>query len=267
MVTSVACATRREKHLTRNGLWSQDHSKHINFKLAQFTCKIPYVASQKIPAAQHLITNLAYKLKPHHNRTQYLGARLDTCADITTMPASVYQLIFDDRDCKKLASSSKLEIGTSTTDNISYWILYFVCHTSRYPVFEGSDIPCYIHEGSVVLSCVTTLELSLIQPCNNLDYIPSSASLISSKADHPRKKSQKNMQVSKPCHKACSSKEQSPAVLTSHYHNVNQCVIYEDQDETSKWECTAHYISMCDDKNCESTKCVHMQPVKPATIK
>ena len=73
----------------------------------------------KIPAPQHLIANLAYKLKPHHMKTQYLLARLDTCADVNLMPASVYQLIFDDPDCKKLAPSSKLEIGTYTTDKIT----------------------------------------------------------------------------------------------------------------------------------------------------
>ena len=71
------------------------------------------------------------------------------------------------------------------------------------------------------------------------------------------------MQESKPCHKVCSSKEQSPAVLISHDHNVSQCVVYEDQDETSKEECTPHDISMCNDKNCQYTKCVHMWPVKP----
>ena len=32
---------------TRKGLWSQDHPKHINFRLVQFICKIPYAASQK----------------------------------------------------------------------------------------------------------------------------------------------------------------------------------------------------------------------------
>ena len=53
----------------------------------------------------------------------------------------------------------------------------------------------------------------------------------------------------------------------SHNHNVNQCVVYEEQDETNKQECTAYEISMYDDKNCQSTKCVHMWVVKPATIK
>ena len=37
---------------------------------------------KKIPNPIHLITNLAYRLKLHHNRNMYLHARLDTCADI-----------------------------------------------------------------------------------------------------------------------------------------------------------------------------------------
>ena len=131
------------------------------------------------------------------------------------------------------------------------------------------------HEGSIVLSCVSTLELSFIHPHNNFDSIPSSASLIPSNADHPRKsRSQKNMQVLQPIQNMCSSKEQSHIVSNSIEYHVNQCVVYEDQDETSKWECTAHDISMYEDKNCQSTLCydkncqdtqsVHMQPVKPA---
>ena len=120
------------------------------------------------------------------------------------------------------------------------------------------------HEGSVVLSCMTTLELSLIQPCNNLDFIPSSASLITSNADYPRKnKSQKNMQVSRPGQKICSSKEQSHAVLTSNEYSVNQCVVQEDKAKRSKQGCTTE-VSLCDDKNCQSTKCNHILPVKSA---
>ena len=127
----------------------------------------------------------------------------------------------------------------------------------------------------MVISCVTTLELSLIQPHKNLDSVPSSGSLISSNADHPRKnKSLKNKQVSKPSQNVCSSKKQSHIVLPSHEYQVNQCVVYEDQDKTSKWQCTSHDISMyddkscqstlCYDKNCQDTQCVCMQPVNPA---
>ena len=33
---------------------------------------------KKIPTPPHLITNLAYRLKPHYTRNQYLRVRLDT---------------------------------------------------------------------------------------------------------------------------------------------------------------------------------------------
>ena len=38
-------------------------------------------------------------------RNQYLRARLDTCASVNIMPASVYKLVFQDLDCKNLAPS------------------------------------------------------------------------------------------------------------------------------------------------------------------
>ena len=74
-------------------------------------------ANTNIPTPHHLITNLAYRLKPHHKRDQYLRARLDTCANVNIMPASVYKLVFQGPDCKKLAPS-KLEIDTYTTDTV-----------------------------------------------------------------------------------------------------------------------------------------------------
>ena len=51
-------------------------------------------ANSKIPTPHHLITNLAYRLKPHHKRNQYLRAGLDTCANVNIMLASVYKLVF-----------------------------------------------------------------------------------------------------------------------------------------------------------------------------
>ena len=68
-------------------------------------------ANSKILTTSHLITNLAFKLTPHHKRNQYLRAGLDTCADVNIMPASVYKLVFHDPDLQKLAPS-KLEIDT-----------------------------------------------------------------------------------------------------------------------------------------------------------
>ena len=46
-------------------------------------------ANTKFSTPLHLITNFAYRLKPHHKRSQYLRARLDTCAGVNVMPVSV----------------------------------------------------------------------------------------------------------------------------------------------------------------------------------
>ena len=53
--------------------------------------------------------------------------------------------------------------------------------------------------------------------------------------------------------------------------------MYEEKDETCKWECQANVISMkddknclsslCSDKNCQDTKHIHMWPVRPAVKK
>ena len=47
----------------------------------------------------------------------YLRARLDTCADINLMPASVYQLVFKDPKMQKLTPSN-LQVGTYTTESV-----------------------------------------------------------------------------------------------------------------------------------------------------
>ena len=146
----------------------------------------------------------------------------------------------------KLAPSRKLEIVTYTADKIkvigsgTLLAVYPDTHCLKEVIFHVTS-----HEGSVVFSCVITLELHLIQPCSNLDSIPSSASLITSKADYPRKKkSQKNMLVSKRRKNVCSSKEQSHLISKSEEYHVNQCVIQEEKEETSKWECQAQVISI-----------------------
>ena len=64
---------------------------------------------QQIPKLTHLITNIAYWLKQHHIRNQYLRARIDTGAEVNLMPVSVYRLIYRDQDLKKL-TPCKLKI-------------------------------------------------------------------------------------------------------------------------------------------------------------
>ena len=141
----------------------------------------------KIPVPQHLITNLAFKLKPH-TKTQYLRARLDTCADVNIMPSSVYKLIFNDKDCMKVTPSSKLEIGIYTSGKIK--VIRSCTLLAVQPDTQClKEVTFHItsHVCSVVLSYVTTLELNLIQPCSNLDFVPYNASMITSKADYARK--------------------------------------------------------------------------------
>ena len=79
---------------------SYDHSDEDSTSEESFCLQLKIKRKQaresKVPKATHLITNLAYRLKPHHCRNMYLRARLDTCADINLMAASVYQLIFKD---------------------------------------------------------------------------------------------------------------------------------------------------------------------------
>ena len=131
------------------------------------------------------------------------------------------------------------------------------------------------HEGSVVLSCKTSLRLRLIHPNSKLHQIPDCASLIYSNADHPMKRKSKKCVPEK---------------------YVNQCVLQENKSSTSKQEYKANVYKedgkscqvnmrpvkstvaddkksqstkcyknpICSDKNCQETPNVHMLPVKPA---
>ena len=143
-------------------------------------------AETKIQEPQHLVTNLAYKLKPQKKRIKYLRARIDTCAEANISPLSVYKLTFKDSDCVQLAPSAKVAIRTFTNDriNIIGTCSLFVLHPNTSKL---KQITFYVtsHEGSEVLSCKTSLSLNLIYPCSNLDQIPDCDSLICSNADCP----------------------------------------------------------------------------------
>ena len=140
----------------------------------------------KLPTTSHLIIYFAYKLKPHQKRNQY--SRLDTCTDVNIVLASVYKLVFCDPDLKKLAPS-RLEIGTYTTNTVKLvgsCTFYLVHPDTKCP----QEVTYYVagNKGSVLLSCATMLALGLIQPHTRLDYLPPRSHLITSSADHPKKK-------------------------------------------------------------------------------
>ena len=140
-------------------------SSDVSFRLQ---VKIQHIqANPKFPTPLDLITNLAYILKPHHKRNQYLRVRLDTCANVKIIPASVYKLVFQDPDCKMFAPS-KLEIGTYTTDTVKLVgsCMFYLLHPD-FKCLLGVIFYVTSNNGSALLSCVTTLALGLIQlSCN-----------------------------------------------------------------------------------------------------
>ena len=70
-------------------------------------------ANEKYSAPQHLFTNLEFKFKPHKNKTKFLQARINTCADVNLMPINMFKYLFKDPDCAKIAPSD-LQLGTYT---------------------------------------------------------------------------------------------------------------------------------------------------------
>ena len=124
-----------------------------------------HISHPEVPKPVYLMANLAYRLQEHHQRNQYLRARLDTCADVNLMPMAVYCLMFRDPGLKKLIPS-KMEIETYTTDIVK---IIGMCYF--YLVYPNSKklmkVMFFVakESGSILLSCSTTMELGLIKPC------------------------------------------------------------------------------------------------------
>ena len=161
---------------------SEDSSSKDSFCL-QINIQCIQVSIRNVPTPAHLTANLVYWLKPHHNRNLYLRARLDTCADVNVMPASVYRLMFKEPEMKGLAWS-ELEIGAYTTDTVKIvgsCRIYLVLPDSK----KSVDVTFFvaINDGSMLLSCKTTLAVGLIQPRSRQDYLPPRASLITRSVD------------------------------------------------------------------------------------
>ena len=112
---------------------------------------------------------------------------MDTCVHVNLMPASVYKLVFQDPNMKKLSPSS-LGIGTYTTDTVKI-VGSFVFYLVHPDIKNLIEVTFYVvmSDESVLLSCKTTLMLGFIQLRTKLDYLPPRASLITSSADHPKK--------------------------------------------------------------------------------
>ena len=151
----------------------------------------------KINKPQHLVTNIEYKLKPHRRRTKFLRAKIDTCSDVNLIPISVYKLIYKDQDCTKLEPNNKAAVKTYTTEKIKIVgsCKMFVVYPDT-KVLQEVTFQVTSHEGSVIVSCVTSIELGLIHPHRNLDEVPEEGSLIYSRAGMPKKKKNKKQELS-----------------------------------------------------------------------
>ena len=92
------------------------------------------------------------------------------------MQASVFKLVFNDLELKKLIPRN-LEIGTYTTDTVKIveYCLFSSVHLDTKKLQEVTimnrmrnlhQVTFYValNDGSVLLSCTTTLVLGLIQP-------------------------------------------------------------------------------------------------------
>ena len=142
--------------------------------------------NEKYPTPKHLFTNLEFKVKPPKDKTKFLWARIDTCADINIMPVSMYKYLFKDPDCAKIVSSD-LQLATYTNKKVKIIGSYnlYIIHPDTRCVEE---VPFFVasNEGSILISCATSLGLSLIQLNVSLDNSPPGSNIISSSADQPR---------------------------------------------------------------------------------
>ena len=166
---------------------SEDDSSSEDSCCLQVKMKHTTANHQRILRPTHLITNLAFRLKPHHSRNLYLTARLDTHADVNIMPTSVCRSVFEDPNMKKLALSS-LEIGTYTTDIVKIVgsCMFYLVHPDAKELMDVTFFVA-VNDACVLLSCKTTLMLGLMRPRTRLDYLPPRPSLITSSGDHPKK--------------------------------------------------------------------------------
>ena len=123
------------------------------------------VTNQQVPKLIYLMTNLAYHLQLHHKRNQYLRAQLDTCADVNLMPMAVYCLMFKDPGLRKLTSSN-MEIETYTNDVVKIIGMcnFYLVHPESKQLIKVLFFVAK-ENGSILLSCRTTMELGLIRPC------------------------------------------------------------------------------------------------------
>ena len=178
------------------------------------------------------------------------------------MPISVYKLLYKDQDCTKLEPSTKADEKTYTTEKIKIVgsCKMFIVHPNTKLLHEVT-FQVTNHEGSVIVSCATSLELGLIHPHRDLNELPEEGSLICSRADMQKKNKNKNCQAEKYVHM------QSEKPATSSRNKKKQCILTRTVKQIKMILCgqwPKKKIQMCSYTNqqgCVETRTVNLQDV------
>ena len=219
-----------------------DISKSEDSFYLQMQIKKPQ-ADQESCETQHLVTNLQCKVKPHGKRTKFLRARIDTCSN-----ASIYKIQYYDPDCTKLLPSKKNGINNYTKHSVPVngSCELFVLHQDD-QCFHKVKFQVVSVEGSVIISCATSINLNLIQIPDQLDTkIPDCTGLVYNSANAPYKHQYKEKQnAKKPVFSGKKSQE-------THKWPQKPCQETHMQPQKSIQQC---YRRLCKDKTCQSTRC------------
>ena len=223
-------------------------------------------AETKCVAPQHLVTNLEYVLEPHKKRTKFLRARIDTCTNVNILPINVYKVLYKDPDCDMLAPSNKNGITTYTTEKINVLGSYdlFVAHPET-KCLKRVTFQVINHEGSVIVSCATSLKLGLIQLHSVFDdSVPDCGRLLYSEADHPNKYKYQNIESRSDVSDNASPIEIQSTILPDvTATEVNQCVTQKGQEKNKLMQCPAQDDTVLQGRKGQKMKSAHMQPQEP----
>ena len=114
-----------------------------------------------------------------------------------------------------------MQISTSTTDTVKIIgsCVFDVVHPDTKKLVPVTFCVAN-NDGSVLLSCKTTLVLWLIEPQLRLDYLPSWASLITSTMDHPKKTKMTALKVHWAKQEVTNKRQQSSLVKNKYNQNI-----------------------------------------------
>ena len=207
-------------------------------------------------------------MEPNQRGTKFLRAGIDTCANVNILPISVYKVIYKDPDCVMLAPSNKTGITTYTNEKINVlgFCDMFVVHPK---CLQKITFQVVHHEGSVIVSCATNLELGLIQLHSVFNKMnPDCGRLLYSEADHPNKYRYQNIKSSSSMSDNASAiAVQSNVAPDVRATEVIQCVIQMGQEKSKLMPFLAQEVTVLQDRKCQKMKRVHMWPQETKSYK